>query len=84
MSTRDGGDQGLRTVTAGHPEHVGPTSDCVLGELEQVRPGGQDHGLDTALPASFGRDANFSAFPPPDLRFMMSTGCVRSGCASGL
>jgi hypothetical protein len=47
---RDGGDQRLGAVAAGHPEHVGAAGHGPLGQGEQVVAGGQDHGLDAAPP----------------------------------
>lgn len=44
--------QGLGTIAPGHPDHVGPARDGVLGQLEQVVP----------LVKLDGLDAPFSAF----------------------
>ena len=50
----DRGNQRLRTVAAGHADHVGAPGDSVLGQLEQVIAWAQDDGLDAPLPAFLG------------------------------
>ena len=59
-------------IAASHAQHVGAACDCILGE-PQVVTWAQHDGLDVALPAQVDQPEAFG-LPPPDLRFISSTG----------
>ena len=65
---RDLRDEGLRSVSARHADHVGGT-DGVACERRQIVVGAEENGLDSPL-LRLVDEANFSTLPPPDLGFI--------------